>query len=129
MSNPRTVLVLEDDPWFRRLLVEVFEREGYVVLQAADGRTGLALARERRPDLVTLDLAMPERSGLDVLHALKGDEATVSMAVVVVSAYSHTMHTTDRRLADAVYSKPLDVDALTVETARLVTAREVPLAG
>ena len=69
---PRTVLVVEDDPWIRGLLTDLLSGEGYEVIQAQDGVSGLKMAQERDPDVILLDLAMPEKSGLDVLHELKG---------------------------------------------------------
>ena len=63
----KTVLVVEDDPWIRSLMADLLAGEGYAVVQAADGKAGLNLAEQHDPDVILLDLAMPEKSGLDVL--------------------------------------------------------------
>ena len=61
-------------------------RPGIALLTATDGRAGLDLARARRPDLILLDLNLPELSGAEVLAALRDDPATRSIPVVVISA-------------------------------------------
>src|SRR5438067_2487108 len=70
-SEPLRVLIIEDDAWIRSFIREVLADEGYVVIEAADGGTGLRLADQHNPDVVLLDLAMPEFTGVDVLHGLK----------------------------------------------------------
>src|SRR5207237_7568793 len=70
-ADPLRVLVIEDDAWIRSFVREVLVEEGYVVIEAADGGTGLRLADQHSPDVVLLDLAMPEFTGVDVLHGLK----------------------------------------------------------
>ena len=66
-----TVLVVEDEPQIAEIARDYLMRAGYGVLTAADGRTALDLARERRPSLVVLDLNLPELSGFDVARALR----------------------------------------------------------
>ena len=58
----RTVLVIDDDPAMRSLMERLLAREGYAVLLADGGEAGLRLARERRPDVITLDVVMPGRT-------------------------------------------------------------------
>ncbi len=64
------VLVAEDDGQSRRGLVRFLQSQGHDVIEAADGRAAIALARERKPDIILLDLAMPGRDGLEVLKEL-----------------------------------------------------------
>jgi len=109
---PRTVLVVEDDPWIRGLLTDLLSGEGYEVIQAQDGVSGLKMAQERDPDVILLDLAMPEKSGLDVLHELKGSRPTRDIPVLVVSAYAMLMMGSDARRADGVIQKPFDLGDL-----------------
>ena len=73
-SIPRTpqVLVVDDDPRNRKLLEEYLSGAGYDVRLASDGRTALAMAAERPPDLVLLDVMMPDLSGLEVCRELPG---------------------------------------------------------
>ncbi len=105
----KTILVVEDDPWIRSLMADLLTGEGYQVLQAADGKAGLELAGEKEPDVILLDLAMPEKSGLDVLHELKSSKPTRDIPVIVVSAYAMLMMGSDARRADGVIQKPFDL--------------------
>jgi len=87
-STPHTphVLVVDDDPRNRKLLEEYLLGAGYDVRLAADGRTALAMAAERPPDLVLLDVMMPDLSGLEVCRQLKNDPRTRLSQVVLVTA-------------------------------------------
>ncbi len=71
MANARHVLVVEDDADVRSLVVDLLERAGYRVSQAGDGRTGLRIFHERRPDLVVLDISMPELDGFQALDRIR----------------------------------------------------------
>ena len=115
-----TILIVDDDPTTRRLLAGVFAFEGYRTLQASSGEAALQLVRERAPDIVLLDLALPTLSGLDVLRILR-QKRRHQPRVVVVSAYADYMTDADRSLADASLSKPLDVDDLLDEVSRLAS--------
>jgi DNA-binding response OmpR family regulator len=77
----KTVLVVEDDPNIARLIRDYLTQAGYRVLVATDGNRALALAAEASPDLIVLDLGLPERDGLDVLREVRRDSA-VPMIVV-----------------------------------------------
>jgi len=85
---PQSVLIVEDDPSFVRLLARMLRAHDPAlrVLEASGGEEGLAIARLHRPDLLLLDLLMPEVSGYDVLQALRQDAALRNMQVVILSA-------------------------------------------
>jgi len=80
-----TVLVVDDDASARDLLGRTLRGEGYRVVSAAGGAEGLRLAREQQPDLITLDILMPEKDGWAVLRALKADPATAGIPVLVAT--------------------------------------------
>jgi DNA-binding response OmpR family regulator len=80
------VLVAEDDEDILDLVVFDLEDEGYEVLTARDGEAAVALALERRPDLILLDVAMPGLDGYEVTRRLRADEATRSTPVVLLTA-------------------------------------------
>ena len=82
----RTVLVVEDDAPLRRMISLFLRAAGYRVCAAEDGPTGLALARDERPDLVLLDLMMPGLDGWEVLRRIKGDALTAAIPVLVLTA-------------------------------------------
>ena len=82
----RTVLVVDDDRKAVELARTHLHAAGYQVVPAYGGRQGIALAKHRRPDLIVLDLMMPEVNGFDVVEALKDDPATRAIPVVILTA-------------------------------------------
>jgi two-component system, OmpR family, phosphate regulon response regulator PhoB len=80
------VLVIEDETDLRDLLSYNLKSAGYDVVVATDGAAGLALARAERPDLVLLDIMLPDQSGLDVCRTLKGHAETRDILVMMVTA-------------------------------------------
>ena len=82
----RTVLVVDDDPKAVQLLGAYLDPAGYRVLSAFGGQEGIETARRQRPDLIVLDLMMPEVNGFDVVEALKRDTATATIPVIIVTA-------------------------------------------
>ena len=80
-----TILVIEDDPAFVRILIDMIHRKGYRVLVAMDGESGLQLAREYHPSGILLDVSLPVMDGWTVLDRLKVDETTRSIPVHFVS--------------------------------------------
>ena len=80
-----TVLVIDDDPEVRLLLARMLNKDGFRVLEAAEGEQGIALARSERPDVITLDVLMPGMDGWGVLAALKNDADLAAIPVVMLS--------------------------------------------
>ena len=109
MPTP-TVLVVEDDPVILRLLEVNFELEGFDVLLAHDGVEGIEVARAHRPDIVVSDIMMPRASGLELVEALKGDEATRSIPIILLSAKAQTsdLKTGMEAGADDYVTKPFE---------------------
>ncbi|MDI7276664.1 MAG: ATP-binding protein [Anaerolineae bacterium] len=87
---PHSVLVVDDDPSFARLMIRIIKAHDPQVnlLMASGGAEGLAIARSERPDLVLLDLLMPEVSGYDFLEEVRRDPALAGMTVIILSARS-----------------------------------------
>ncbi|MDF4002051.1 response regulator [Luteibacter sp. PPL552] len=81
-----TILVVEDDPAFARILADMIHRKGHRVLAAADGESGLALARQFRPTGILLDVMLPGMDGWTVIERLKADAATRHIPVHFISA-------------------------------------------
>jgi signal transduction histidine kinase/ActR/RegA family two-component response regulator len=84
-ANPGTVLIIDDDAASRELLSRILERDGYRVVVAASGSTGLELAQKVRPDAITLDVMMPGMNGWTVLSKLKADPALKAIPVLLVT--------------------------------------------
>ncbi|HSS60933.1 MAG TPA: response regulator [Candidatus Limnocylindrales bacterium] len=88
--DPVRILVVDDEAANRTWLTEVLEPEGFRVVLASGGLEAIQLARSQRPDLVLLDLMMPEVSGFDVVEALRSDQATSEVPIMVLTAASLT---------------------------------------
>jgi threonine synthase len=113
----RSIAIVEDNLDAARLLRRVLQSRGnYTIHEAHDGRTGLALIREQQPDLVMLDLMMPEMDGFEVLDRLRADSTTAKIPVIVVTAKTLTPEDRERLdgKADALMQKGsfLDDDLL-----------------
>ena len=87
-----TITAIDDNKDIRDLLSFILEKEGFSVATAADGDTGLTMIRETPPDLVLLDVMMPEFSGFDVLNAIRTDKDVNvrSLKVLMITAKSAT---------------------------------------
>jgi CheY-like chemotaxis protein len=85
---PTRVLVIEDNEDNLELMRLLLERAKYDVLEAKDGFTGLDLASKEQPDIILLDLAMPEISGWEVARALKADIVTRNIPIIAVTAHA-----------------------------------------
>ena len=82
----KTVLVVDDEQDILDLVRFRLEHDGYRVLTASDGQTGLALAQAERPDLCILDVMLPKLSGLEVLAHLREDPSTAAVRVILLTA-------------------------------------------
>jgi CheY-like chemotaxis protein len=108
------ILVVEDEPENRLLIGMVLTTEGYQVIPAVDGADALARMAQELPDLILLDLMMPQMNGFEVLERLRADPATVSVPVIVLTALAQ-----ERDIERAVSSgaqgyviKPFEPDEL-----------------
>ena len=105
----RTVLVVEDDEAVSQLLVALLQDRGYAAVPAYDGPSAVRLARQIRPHLITLDLALPSMDGHAVLEQLKADPTTREIPVVVISAFTQILPAGDRKKLAYLLGKPFDV--------------------
>ena len=86
MATP-TILIVEDSPDISDLLADAFRFDGFEILQAYDAVQGLQLASEHRPDLILMDIQLPDLDGLSVARTLKSDPATKHIPIVAMTAY------------------------------------------
>ncbi|MEP3244801.1 MAG: response regulator [Sneathiella sp.] len=84
----KTVLIVEDNELNMKLFHDLLEAHGYETLQTKDGMEALSLAREHQPDLILMDIQLPEVSGLEVTKWIKEDENLKSIPVVAVTAFA-----------------------------------------
>jgi two-component system cell cycle response regulator DivK len=107
----KTVLIVEDNELNMKLFHDLLESQGYSTLQTREGLQALALARQHRPDLILMDIQLPEISGLEVTKWLKDDEELSHIPVVAVTAFA--MKGDEERIrqggCEAYISKPISV--------------------
>ena len=114
-----TILIIEDEPKVARLARDYLEKNGYRVLVATDGNSGLAMARGEKPDLLVLDLMLPGMDGLDVCRALRRES---DLPIIMLTARAEE---TDRLIgleigADDYISKPFSPRELVARTRALL---------
>ena len=107
MSHHATVLVVDDDPDTVSTMRDILEEEGHTVLEARNGREGLQVALQTIPDLVLLDLNMPEMDGRAFLAALAQSPTLAGVTVVVLSGAADA-----RGVSCECVTKPLRLDTL-----------------
>lgn len=81
----KKVLVIEDESALQKTIGDALSQEGYEVIAALDGEIGSRLAEEKMPELILLDLILPKMNGFDVLKALKSEEKTSRIPVIVLT--------------------------------------------
>ncbi len=87
-GSAKTVLVVEDNELNMKLFHDLLEAHGYNILQTKDGMDALRIAREHKPDLILMDIQLPEVSGLEVTKWIKEDEDLKSIPVIAVTAFA-----------------------------------------
>lgn len=115
----KTVLIVEDNELNMKLFNDLLEAHGYATLKTANGMEALALARSHRPDLILMDIQLPEVSGMQVTQWIKEDPELRAIPVVAVTAFA--MKGDEERIresgCEAYLSKPISV-AKFLETVR-----------
>ncbi len=106
------VLIVEDDTPIRHLLDDFLTCEGFDTLQAENGRVGVELAGTMQPDLILMDVMLPELDGITATRVLKDNSRTSAIRVVAMTAHTTLLRPGDDFPADDVISKPFDLDAL-----------------
>jgi len=116
-----TVLLVEDDPWIARLLIEVFEMSGYEVRHARSAEAAADAIAAEPPDMIALDLNLPGASGQSLLHGLRSRPETRRLPVVVITAQVPVERPVSA-MAEAVVEKPFELQDL-LHTVERVAAR------
>jgi len=110
---PKSVLVVEDEEAVRELEKFILEEHGYEVMEARDGLEGLTKAEFRKPDLILLDLMMPDVSGGRMFDEMRHHPATKDIPIVVVTGKPDAHEMFDDAIGeDNVIMKPFEADAL-----------------
>ncbi len=87
-AETKTVLIVEDNELNMKLFHDLLEAHGYETLQTRDGIDALKIAREHKPDLILMDIQLPEVSGLEVAKWIKEDDALKSIPIIAVTAFA-----------------------------------------
>ena len=128
MTGARTILIVDDYPDALDVWEIYLNAEGFRVLTAGTGRQALTTATAEIPDLVVLDLDLPDLSGFEVARELRSAAATKHIPLIAATGYSHVVQQ-DKALQsgfNAIIVKPCDPDALVVEIHRLLSAHGAP---
>ncbi len=116
----KKILIVEDNELNMKLFHDLLEVHGYTTLQTKDGREALQLAREHRPDLILMDIQLPEVSGLEVTKWIKADDDLKSIPVIAVTAFA--MKGDEEKIrsggCEAYIAKPISVNSFleTIQT-------------
>jgi CheY-like chemotaxis protein len=122
-AHSATVLVVDDQPFFTNMLRNVLEQQGFRVLVAQNGPDGLKLAKAHVPDIILLDIEMPEMNGFVVCERLKQDGALKHIPVVILTG------TNDPKLNEKAFKAGAEITALKALSAeRLVNMLRLALA-
>lgn len=112
MSNQARILSIEDHPEMRGLIQLIFERQGYHVISVKSGEFGLEMIKSLRPDVLLLDLMLPDIDGWEIYQKMKDDEDLAAVPVIIVSARSAKLDAKRGRQVignDRFVEKPFEV--------------------
>src|SRR6266481_8142970 len=114
MNNPPRILVVDDNATNRDILTTRLKAHGYETLQAADGEEALASVKQHRPDLILLDVMMPNLDGIETCRRLKGDDTFPFLPIILVTARADSKDIVAglEAGADEYLTKPVDQAAL-----------------
>jgi len=124
-DKQKNILVVDDDPDAREFFVTVLEDNGYETVSARDGNEALQRLEEGLPDLITLDITMPEKSGVGVYRKLKETEAYKGIPVIIITGVSDDFKqfiSTRRQVPppEGYLAKPIEPDQLLEKVAELL---------
>jgi len=117
MTEKKKILIVDDEPDVLTYLTALFQDNGYDTLTAGDGVTGFDLAKSELPDLITLDITMPDQSGVRTYRYYKGNDKLKNTPVIIITAIGDTMRSFLKKLAgfpepEGFMTKPIEEDAL-----------------
>jgi CheY-like chemotaxis protein len=126
----RKVLVVDDDPIMHRVLKHYLEERGYETLTAGTGGQAIEVASNELPDLILLDVGMPDMSGLAALRQLKEQEATRLIPVIVITAHADRTTQLESKIsgAAAFLTKPFRLAELLDVLQKILPSDNLPIA-
>ncbi len=119
VQEGKLILIVDDEDNIRQFLAHEFTKKGYNVIEASNGKEALNLTRERRPDLITLDVQMPDISGFDVTAVLKNDDDTKDIPILILSVIEDKFKAYKLGANDCL-TKPFDNEELVAKVNQLL---------
>ena len=86
--SAKTILYVEDNELNRKIVRDLLRRTSYRLIEAPDGESGMALAREQRPDLILMDIQLPKVSGIEATRTLRGEPATADTPIIAITSFA-----------------------------------------
>ncbi len=113
MTEKKRILVVDDEPDVRTYLCTLLEDNGYETSRAVNGIDAVELAKSCRPDLITLDMSMPQQSGVRTVRDLKSDPGLSSIPIIIVTGIGESMNTFIQKIPhfprpEGFIAKPID---------------------
>lgn len=122
-NQSKTILVCDDDEGILEVVQFVLERKEYQVIAVADSREVYQLIDKAKPDMLILDLWMPEIGGEEIAQTVKTNDGTKDIPVIILSAHAQTEKKAKNAGADDYLLKPFDIDALEALVDRYIQPR------
>ena len=115
----KMILIVEDDPKNLTLFRDLLQVSGYSTIEATDGKQGVEFAKSKKPDLILMDIMMPEMDGLEATRILKADAVTKNIPILALTSYA--MNGDKEKVleagCDGYLTKPVDIDELLKQVA------------
>ena len=122
LVEPPKILVVDDETAIRNLLIDLLGDEGYAVVAASNGRAALAIALQQRPDLILMDVMMPELDGLETLRHIRAVPGSRDVPIILMSAAHHLSPETSDTVA--FITKPFNLDHVLAVVARMFASAD-----
>ena len=119
----KMILIVEDEPKNLTLLRDLLQVSGYANIEATDGKQGVELAKSKKPDLILMDIQLPEMDGLEATRILKADATTSNIPILALTSYA--MKGDKERMlqagCDGYLAKPFNIQELLKEVAKYLS--------
>jgi DNA-binding response OmpR family regulator len=127
IDRAKTILVVDDEPDVVTYLGTFFEDNGFAVIHAKNGKEGFEKAKSEHPDLITLDITMPEESGVKMFREIQGEAATADIPVIIITGVTSEFKKfieTRRQVHPPIgyFEKPINRDDLLAKVNEILNA-------
>ena len=119
------ILIVDDEKTVRILLHFLLKDEGYEVIEAKDGKSGVELAKKEDPDVILMDLNMPKMGGIEACWLLKKDKKTKNIPVLVITAISESKMEAIKAGIDDFVNKPFDTEEVLIRVKSMLKIKKL----